>query len=554
MQVDELRGNPASSGAAVGPVVRLTPPLVLPERWDPRVTPEVELMIAVDALNATAEDLERRASAVDGELKAIAETQVMMAKDQSLRTGIKTSVETGRPAAWAIKDAFDTHITELRNVGGYLGERVADLIDIRDRAIAAALDLPSPGIPESDRPFVLVGQDISPADTVLLDPAKVLGIVTEKGGPTSHSAIVARTLGIPAVVGCSAAASLDDGQTIAVDGARGVVVVDPPADYVDRIRAEAVASQAKAALHSGPGATADGHPVKLLLNVGGANAAEATADAEGIGLFRTEFLFLDRTEAPGVEEQRAAYEAVLRCFAGRPVVIRTLDAGADKPVLFANSDEEPNPALGVRGFRIDIRNPQLLCTQLEAISLAAAGCHADVRVMAPMISTVTEAVAFRTLAKSYGLEKVGVMIEIPAAAIRAKDILAEVDFVSIGTNDLSQYTYAADRLLGELGELLDPWQPALLALVATVAAAATETGKPAGICGEAAGDPGLAPIFAGMGITSLSMSASAVPAVRAALKGYSREQCEALAREVLLARDVQMSHKIGRIGPKQAHS
>ncbi|WP_396426995.1 phosphoenolpyruvate--protein phosphotransferase [Amycolatopsis sp. EV170708-02-1] len=546
-----MRGNPASPGAVAGPVVRLTPPPVLPEHWDPQAAPEAELIVAAEALGATVEYLEERAASVSGESKSILETQAMMATDPSLRAGIETSVENGRPAAWAIRDAFSKHITELTNIGGYLGERAADLIDIRDRAIAAALGLAPPGIPETDRPFVLVGQDIAPADTVLLDPAKVLAIVTEKGGPTSHTAIIARALGIPAVVGCAAAAGLADGQTIAVDGARGIVVVDPPAEYVVHIEAEAAQARARTASYSGPGATADGHPLKLMLNVGGSGlaAAEAAADAEGIGLFRTEFLFLDRTEAPGVEEQRAAYGEVFRDFAGRPVVIRTLDAGADKPLPFVNSDDEPNPALGVRGFRIDMRKPELLCAQLEAISLAASEHDADVRVMAPMISTVHEAIAFRTLARSYGIDNVGVMIEVPAAAIRAKDILAEVDFVSIGTNDLSQYTYAADRLLGDLGELLDPWQPALLGLVATVARAGEEAGKPVGICGEAAGDPGLAPVFAGMGITSLSMSLSAVPAVRAALKGYTREQCEALAREVLLAPDVRTSRKIGRIGP-----
>ncbi|WP_439378722.1 phosphoenolpyruvate--protein phosphotransferase [Amycolatopsis lexingtonensis] len=544
--VDELRGNPASPGAAAGPVVRLTPPPVLPEHWDAPAAPEAELAAATEALDAAVADLEKRAASVSGESRSIMDTQIMMAQDPSLRTGISDGVAGGRPAAWAIRDAFGKHVAALEAIGGYLGERAADLIDIRDRAIAAALGLAQPGIPAVDGAFVLVGQDIAPADTVLLDPAKVLGIVTEKGGPTSHTAIVARALGIPAVVGCAGAAGLADGQRIAVDGTRGTVAVDPDDDYVHRIEAEAASLKEKLAAHSGPGATADGHPVKLLLNVGSAGgaASDAAADAEGVGLFRTEFLFLDRTEAPTVEEQRAAYGEMLRGFSGRQVVIRTLDAGADKYIPFANTEDEPNPALGVRGYRVGVRNPGLLAAQLEAISLAAGDHDADVRVMAPMIATPAEAAAFRELAREHGIGKVGVMIEVPAAAIRARDILAEVDFVSIGTNDLSQYTYAADRMLGELGELLDPWQPALLALVANVAAAAKEAGKPAGICGEAASDPGLAPVFAGLGITSLSMSVSAVPAVRAALKDYTLEQCQILAGEVLGAPDVPSARKV----------
>ncbi|QKV72729.1 phosphoenolpyruvate--protein phosphotransferase [Amycolatopsis sp. Hca4] len=544
--VDELRGNPASPGAAAGPVVRLTPPPVLPEHWDAPAAPEAELAAATEALDAAVADLEKRAASVSGESKSIMDTQIMMAKDASLTAGIRASVDNGRPAAWAISDAFGKHVAALESIGGYIGERAADLIDIRDRAIAAALGLEPPGIPDVDGVFVLVGQDIAPADTVLLDPAKVLGIVTEKGGPTSHTAIVARALGIPAVVGCAGAAGLEAGQRVAVDGGRGTVVVDPTDEHVRQVRAEADALKEKLARHRGPGATADGHPVKLLLNVGsvGGAAAEAAADAEGVGLFRTEFLFLDRTEAPTVEEQRAAYGEVLRGFSGRPVVIRTLDAGADKYIPFANTEDEPNPALGVRGYRVGARHPELLTAQLRAISLAAADHDADVRVMAPMIATPAEAAAFRDLAREHGIGQAGVMIEVPAAAIRAADILAEVDFVSIGTNDLSQYTYAADRMLGELGELLDPWQPALLALVANVAAAAMDAGKTAGICGEAASDPGLAPVFAGLGITSLSMSVSAVPAVRAALTDYTLEQCEALAREVLSAPEAPKARQV----------
>ncbi|SDY08105.1 phosphotransferase system, enzyme I, PtsI [Amycolatopsis xylanica] len=529
--MDELTGSPASPGTVSGPVARMSAPPSLPERWDGVDDAPTELARAVAALIAVSEDLKRRAAPLTGEARDILEVQSAMAADPAIEDGVRAAVEAGSPAAWALRDSFDAQIEKLAAIGGYLAERTTDLADLRDRAIASVLGLAPPGLPVSDKPYVLVSADLAPADTVTLDASLVLAIVTEKGGPTSHTAIVARALGIPAVVACAAAAGLADGDVVLVDGAAGTVVRDPDPAVVAEVERQAALAHEELARHSGPGSTKDGHPVKLLLNVGG--AAVPSADAEGVGLFRTEFLFLDRTEAPSVDEQRSAYGKVFAEFGGRPVVIRTLDAGADKPVPFANDDSEPNPALGVRGYRIGARKPALLEAQLEAIALAARDHDAQVQVMAPMIATPAEAAEFARVARAQGISRVGVMIEIPAAAILAGAILAEVDFVSIGTNDLSQYTFAADRMLGELGPLLDPWQPALLHLVSGIAAAGTRAGKPVGICGEAASDPGLAPIFAGMGVTSLSMSAPAVPAVRAALRGHTLAECQALAAEAL---------------------
>ncbi len=511
------------------PVLPVTPPDPGPVDW--------EVAAAIGAIESVAADLEARSRDLVGEARDILHTQVMMARDPGLADGIRAAVQEGKPAAWGVHDAFATYLDALGSVGGYLGDRVSDLVDLRDRVIAALLGVPAPGIPESAHPFVLVAVDLAPADTVTLDPARVLAIVTEKGGPTSHTAILARALGIPAVVGCVEASRLTDGDQVVVDGARGVVVLNPREEQLTRAARESDAQRQALARYSGPGATSDGHPVKLLLNIGGAGdlSAAAAADAEGVGLFRTEFLFLDRATAPTVAEQRAAYGQVFSAFDGRPVVVRTLDAGADKPVPFANDDTEPNPALGVRGYRIAQRKPELLSEQLTAIALAAQDYDADVRVMAPMIATAAEAREFVAQARAAGIGTAGVMIEIPAAALRAKEILAEVDFVSIGTNDLSQYTFAADRLLGDLGPLLDPWQPALLELVRSVADAARQVGKPAGVCGEAAGDPGLALVLAGMGITSLSMSAPAVPAVRAALREHTLGTCAGFAEQALRA-------------------
>ena len=525
-----LTGTPASPGTAVGPVARLAPAPTLPAAR-PLAGPD-EHRSAMAALDAVVSELEGRAAGLSGELRDIMDTQVMMARDPALAEGIRAAVDRGLPAAWAVHEAFGVHLDALAAVGGYLGERAADLADLRDRAVAVLLGLPRPGLPGVEEPYVLVATDLAPADTVVLDPARVLAIVTEKGGPTSHTAIVARALGIPAVVSCPGAADLPDGARVIVDGAAGSVDVDPSDDVVSSARRAAETRARELAAHTGPGRTADDHPVALLLNVGGGDPG-GTVDAEGIGLFRTEFLFLDRASAPTPQEQRTAYGEVFAQYPGRPVTIRTLDAGADKPLRFATPADEPNPALGLRGYRTTRRDPDLLKAQLDAIAGAAADHSADVRVMAPMIATPAEAAAFAATARAAGLTSVGVMIEIPAAALRADAILAEVDFVSIGTNDLSQYTFAADRLLGDLSDLLDPHQPALLSLVAMVATAGRTAAKPVGICGEAAADPALARVFTGLGVTSLSMSAPAIPAIRAALRTTTHAECVALAHRAL---------------------
>jgi phosphotransferase system enzyme I (PtsI) len=275
-----------------------------------------------------------------------------------------------------------------------------------------------------------------------------------------------------------------------------------------------------------------------LLNIGDASGAAAVArvDAEGVGLFRTEFLYLGRQEAPSVDEQVSLYMGVFNLMAGRKIVVRTLDAGADKPLPFLNPDAEPNPALGVRGLRTARRSPAVLTDQLAALALAQQATGALVWVMAPMVATVAETKWFTDFAHEHGLPVAGVMVEVPAAALRASDILGHADFLSIGTNDLAQYTLATDRMAGELADLLDPWQPALLDLIRMTAEAGLAAGKSVGVCGEAAASPALAPILVGLGVTSLSMSASAVADVRDALAAVSLAQCRHMAEGALAGR------------------
>ena len=531
----ELKGIGVSPGFAGGPAYRVAPPPTLPVLDPVALDPETEAKRAVAALASVAAELNRRAAAAHGAAAEILRAEAMMAEDPELADAAEETARTGLSAARAIDTALAVHREAFEAAGGYLAERVADLDDIRNRAVAICLGQPMPGIPSPGHPFVLVARDLAPADTASLDPDRVLALVTEDGGPTSHTAILARTLGLPAVVRCTGALEVADGELVTVDGATGTVVTGAGAAEVEAAGAAEVARRQRLSAASGPGRTADGHPVALYANIG--SAKDLMGDVEGVGLFRTELLYLDRTDAPTFEEQVAAYTDVFAALPGRKVVVRTLDAGADKPLPFLQQEAEPNPALGVRGLRISWKRPDVLSSQLEAIAEATRATAAEVWVMAPMVATAAEAAAFAAAARAAGLPTPGAMVEIPAAALRAGALLAEVDFLSIGTNDLSQYTFAADRQVGAVAELLDPWQPALLQLIAACANAGTAAGKPVGVCGEAAADPGLAVVLTGLGITSLSMAARSIPAVREALATRTLADCRAAARAVLAAPD-----------------
>ncbi|WP_216843916.1 phosphoenolpyruvate--protein phosphotransferase [Phytoactinopolyspora alkaliphila] len=535
--VPRLRGIGVSAGMAVGPVVRVTEPVRPPENEPAALDAQAASREVAAAFELVAAELERRAALAQATAADILTATAMMARDPSLLAGAQRRLDDGEGPATAVDGAVEEVCASLAAAGGYLAERVTDLRDVRDRVVAHLIGAPQPGLPEYDQPSVLIAHDLAPADTAGLSPATVLGIVTEAGGPTSHTAILAAQLGIPAVVG-TGPLTLDDGVVVAVDGETGEIVVGPDeAVQVEWMR-RAGARNEQLSRFSGPGRTRDGVPVSLLANIGTAEDATAAAgqDLEGVGLFRTEFLYLDRASAPSVEEQTQSYLAVLRPFGERRVVVRTLDAGADKPLPFAPTGDEENPALGVRGLRLGRRGGSLLSDQLDALAAAAGQCAADVWVMAPMIATAEEATWFADRARAAGLSTVGVMVEVPAAALRAQQVLADVDFVSLGTNDLAQYTMAADRMLGELAPLLDPWQPALLDLIAMTCAGAGGS-KPVGVCGEAGGDPLLAPVLAGLGVSSLSMAPSRIPAVRAMLALHDRDRCAQMAAAARAAAD-----------------
>jgi phosphotransferase system enzyme I (PtsI) len=538
-----LRGLGVSPGVGAGPVCTLAgavpePPVGARHDGDGGA----ETARALGAIEAVAADLEERGDRAGGEARDVLTAQAMMARDPSVAELLQQKIAAGLSAPRAVYDAFGVFRDMLAGAGEYVAARVADLDDIRDRVVARLLDLPVPGVPESDEPFVLVARDLAPADTVLLDPAKVAGFVTEEGGPTSHTAILARAMGVPAVVACPGCAALPEGTIVLLDGGSGEVRPNPSGDEIARAAGSPALTTA-----TGAGVTRDGRAVPLLANVGGPQDVAAALEhgAEGVGLFRTEFLFLGRTTPPGEDEQVAAYRPVLEAFPR--VVVRTLDAGADKPLAFLRgTGGEPNPALGERGLRMLRRRPDVLAGQLRALARAARGLRVELQVMAPMVADADEARAFADACHAAGVEHAGVMIEVPSAALRARDLAAEAEFFSVGTNDLAQYAFAADRQVGALSGFQDPWQPALLDLVALAAEGAAGAGRPCGVCGEAAADPALACVLTGLGVTSLSMIPPSLPAVRAALAAHTTGQCQRAATAARAARDATTAREAAR--------
>jgi phosphoenolpyruvate-protein phosphotransferase (PTS system enzyme I) len=531
-----LTGVPVVAGVAYAPVIR---PGRKPDidmgadslRDDDRAGEAARFTAAAAAVAGRLRDRAGRATGAAAEVLA---TTAGLAQDRAWLGAAEKRIADGTPAVRAVAAAVDQFVGMFTQIGGMMAERVTDLRDIGDRVIAELVGLPEPGVPQPDVPSVLCAEDLAPADTAGLDPALVVALATTLGGPTSHTAIIARQLGIPCIVAVGGLDEVSAGMKVLVDGTRGTVTVSPDeASALDAV-AEGQRAAAAAAGWSGPGATADGHPVAVLANVqdGAAARAARQTPAEGVGLFRTELCFLNTDAEPTVEEQAAIYAEVLEAFDGAKVVIRTLDAGSDKPLKFAGHPDEANPALGVRGIRIATGNPGLLEHQLAGIAAAAERTGNPPWVMAPMIATAEEAKSFADKVRSHGLTP-GVMIEIPAAALLADRILEHVDFLSIGTNDLAQYTMAADRMSADLATLTDPWQPAVLLLVAMAVKAGATVGKPVGVCGEAAADPLLACVLTGFGVTSLSAAAAAVQGVGAKLAQVTVQQCRDAAAAVL---------------------
>ena len=534
-----VKGTGVVAGVAYAEAVWVRPRPDLPTEGsiDQEASSEAEYDRFLEAVDIVASRLENRAAAAEGQASEVLTATAGMVKDRGWHKAVRKNIRSGKNAEFATVGATDKFVTMFEAAGGVMAERTTDLKDVRDRVIAQLRGEQEPGLPMVEGQAVLFADDLAPADTATLDTAHIRALVTELGGPTSHTAIIARQLDIPCIVAVgNKLREIESGTLVFVDGALGTVTLGADEEESTKAVAEYRERAARVAEWTGPAQTKDGHRVQLLANVADGNAARIASDsqAEGIGLYRTELSFLSASEEPSVDEQAKIYRKVFNAYPDSKVVVRTLDAGSDKPISYATLSSEENPALGVRGLRIARDNESLLTRQLDAIAQAAEsrGEAAETWVMAPMVATSKEAQWFAELCRERGLTA-GAMIEVPAAALMADKIMPHLDFVSIGTNDLTQYTMAADRLSPQLAYLTDPWQPAVLRLIQHTCIAGHEYNVPVGVCGEAAADPLLACVLTGLGVNSLSAASTAVAGVGAQLAELTFDQCQQLADAAL---------------------
>lgn len=534
-----VKGTGVVAGVAYAEAVWVRPRPDLPTEGsiDQEASSEAEYDRFLEAVDVVASRLENRAAAAEGQASEVLTATAGMVKDRGWHKAVRKNIRSGKNAEFATVGATDKFVTMFEAAGGVMAERTTDLKDVRDRVIAQLRGEQEPGLPMVEGQAVLFADDLAPADTATLDTAHIRALVTELGGPTSHTAIIARQLDIPCIVAVgNKLREIESGTLVFVDGALGTVTLGADEEESTKAVAEYRERAARVAEWTGPAQTKDGHRVQLLANVADGNAARIASDsqAEGIGLYRTELSFLSASEEPSVDEQAKIYKKVFNAYPNSKVVVRTLDAGSDKPISYATLSSEENPALGVRGLRIARDNESLLTRQLDAIAQAAEsrGDDAETWVMAPMVATSKEAQWFAELCRERGLTA-GAMIEVPAAALMADKIMPHLDFVSIGTNDLTQYTMAADRLSPQLAYLTDPWQPAVLRLIQHTCIAGHEYNVPVGVCGEAAADPLLACVLTGLGVNSLSAASTAVAGVGAQLAELTFDQCQQLADTAL---------------------
>ena len=544
------RGVPAAPGLAIGPVHQLRAPAaaVLPggigTPAEERARLEGALAAARVELTAVRDRLQRMLEKGGAAEAGIFEVHAEILEDPELVEGAMAQVEAGAGAATAWKAVLEVRAASVSQLDDpLLAARAADLGDVAERVLrilaggSAAVELPP-------HPVVIVAPELSPSQTTSFEAGRVLGICTAAGGPTSHAAILARALGLPSVVGAGPdVLGWPDGTPLVLDGEAGTVLRDP--DAAERARAEedrtARAERRRAAVRDAfePAVTRDGHRVEVVANVGSAAEARqaAAAGAEGVGLLRTEFLFLDRSVAPTEEEQRTVYAEVAAALGGRPVIVRTLDVGGDKPLAYLPMPPEANPFLGVRGLRLCLARPDLFREQLRAIVRAAPAGR--LRIMFPMVADVSELRAARAILNEVAAQlggpalEVGIMVEIPAAALLADALAPEVDFFSIGSNDLTQYTLAMDRGHPTLAAQADGLHPAVLRLIERTAQGAHQAGKWVGLCGELGADPVAVPILVGLGVDELSVNVPALATVKARVRSLSFEQARQVAARAL---------------------
>ncbi|MCW2281024.1 phosphoenolpyruvate--protein phosphotransferase [Lactococcus lactis] len=553
-----LKGIAASSGVAVAKAYLLVQPDLSFETKTIADTANEEARL--DAALATSQSelqliKDKAVTTLGEEAASVFDAHMMVLADPDMTAQIKAVINDKKVnAESALKEVTDMFIGIFEGMtdNAYMQERAADIKDVTKRVLAHLLGvkLPSPAL--IDEEVIIVAEDLTPSDTAQLDKKFVKAFVTNIGGRTSHSAIMARTLEIPAVLGTNNITELvSEGQLLAVSGLTGEVILDPSTEQQSEFHkageAYAVQKAEWAALKDAETVTADGRHYELAANIGTPKDVEGVNDngAEAIGLYRTEFLYMDAQDFPTEDDQYEAYKAVLEGMNGKPVVVRTMDIGGDKTLPYFDLPKEMNPFLGWRALRISLSTAGdgMFRTQLRA--LLRASVHGQLRIMFPMVALVTE---FRAAKKIYDEEKakliaegvpvadgieVGIMIEIPAAAMLADQFAKEVDFFSIGTNDLIQYTMAADRMNEQVSYLYQPYNPSILRLINNVIKAAHAEGKWAGMCGEMAGDQTAVPLLMGMGLDEFSMSATSVLQTRSLMKRLDSKKMEELSSKAL---------------------
>ena len=532
-----IRGVRAAPGLAVGPAFHLSQPEV---RLAPSTADAAQEGQALDrAIAAVRAELTRKAGAARGAARQILAAHLELLDDPELIDAARTAMGAGLGAGAAWRETLQAQSGLLRSLGEpRLAERAADLLDL-ERQVLLALGGSAPPTPVPPAGSIVLAEDLTPSQMAGLEA--VAGICTARGGPTSHVAILAAAMGLPAVVAAGdGILAVPEGAEVILDADAGALRTAPSSAELAAARARIGAvSAGQAAARTAaqaPAATADGARIEVFANVGALAEARIAVEngAEGCGLLRTEFLFLEREAAPGEDEQADAYAAIAAAFAGRPVIVRTLDIGADKPAPWLPLPPADNPALALRGVRIGLRHPELLKTQLRAILRAWPA--ADCRIMVPMVASVSEIAAVRRLAGQAAHElgrkqpfQLGVMIETPAAAVTADLIAAEADFLSIGTNDLAQYALAMDRTDPALAAEVDGLHPAVLRLIRQTIEGARVGKRPVGVCGGLASDLAAAPILIGLGVTELSAAPAAIPALKALIGELTMDACRKLA-------------------------
>ena len=551
-----LQGIAASDGIAIAKVYTLTEPDLTVTKVTVEDS-EKEVSRLDDALAASIKDVELiKETALKnlGEEEAqVFDAHLMVLSDPELIGQVKDSITSNKVnAESALKEVTDMFISIFAGMedNPYMQERAADIRDVSKRILAHLLGvkIPSPATIKDE--VIIVAADLTPSDTAQLNRQYVKAFVTDIGGRTSHSAIMARSLEIPAIVGTKEVTSIaKDGDIIIVDGLSGDVFLNPSEEVVAEYRAKAEAFAAQQAewekLKDSKTYTKDGHQVELAANIGTPKDLEGVVNngAEGVGLYRTEFLYMDSHEMPTEEDQFEAYKAVLEGMNGKPVVVRTMDIGGDKELPYLPLPHEMNPFLGYRAIRISLNEPEMFRTQLRA--LLRASVYGKLRIMFPMIATLNDFRGAKALLEEEKAKliaegvavsddiQVGIMIEIPAAAVLAHQFAKEVDFFSIGTNDLIQYTMAADRMNERVSYLYQPYNPSILTLIKHVIDSAHKEGKWAGMCGEMAGDQTAVPLLVGLGLDEFSMSASSVLKTRSLISKLTLGDMQALAAKAI---------------------